>query len=142
VILVDANILIYASSVRSAFHERALQWLNEQLNGTGRVGIPWACALAFIRITTNPRIVPNTLSAVVAWGQVRDWLSCPTVWIPQPTERHADVLGELLSLPGIGSNLVTDAHLAALAIEHGLMLCSNDGDFARFKKLKWVNPLG
>ena len=141
-ILVDANILIYASSVRSAQHKRALQWFDEQLNGTGRVGIPWVCSLAFIRITTNPRMVPNTLSTMTAWGQVCEWLSCPTVWIPQPTERHADVLGELLSLSGMGGNLVTDAHLAALAIEHGLTLCSADTDFARFRKLKWVNPLG
>lgn len=140
-ILVDANILIYASSARSAQHDRALRWLNDQLNGTGRVGIPWASALAFIRVTTNPRIVPNTLSAMTAWKQVCDWLSCPPVWIPQPTERHAGVLGELLALSGMGGHLVMDAHLAALAIEHGLTLCSNDGDFARFKKLRWMNPL-
>jgi uncharacterized protein len=140
-ILVDANILIYASSQRSPQHKRALAWLNEQLNGTGRVGIPWVCAVAFIRVTTNPRVVPNVISAVSAWEQVRGWFSCPSAWIPQPTEHHLDILGELLSLPGMVGNLVTDAHLAALAIEHGLTLCSNDGDFARFKQLKWMNPL-
>ena len=111
------------------------------MNGSGPVGLPWVCTLAFVRITTSPRAVPNPLSAVSAWQQVREWLSNATVWIPQPTERHADVLGELLSLPGMGGNLVTDAHLAALAIEHGLTLCSADTDFARFKKLRWVNPL-
>jgi predicted nucleic acid-binding protein len=76
-----------------------------------------------------------------AWQQVTAWLDCDTVWTPQPTERHAEVLGQLLSLPGVHGNLVPDAHLAALAIEHGLMLCSPDGDFARFPGLRWSNPL-
>ena len=76
-----------------------------------------------------------------AWRQVEDWLACETVWIPQPTERHGQVLGVLLSYPGVRANLVHDAHLAALAIEHGLTLCSTDGDFARFRELKWLNPL-
>ncbi|HEY4855430.1 MAG TPA: PIN domain-containing protein [Xanthobacteraceae bacterium] len=69
------------------------------------------------------------------------WLACEAVWIPQLTGRHSDILGELLALPGVHGNLVTDAHLAALAIEHGLTLCSTDGDFARFPGLSWRNPL-
>jgi hypothetical protein len=77
----------------------------------------------------------------LAWQQVSDWLACDPVWIPQPTERHAEVLGTLLTQPGVQGNLVSDAHLAALAIEHGLTLCSTDGDFARFRGLKWLNPL-
>lgn len=77
----------------------------------------------------------------IAWAQVSDWLSAEPVWIPQPTERHAHVFGELLALPGIQGNLVPDAHLAALAIEHGLTLCSTDGDFARFPGLRFQNPL-
>lgn len=76
-----------------------------------------------------------------AWAQVESWTSCETVWIPAPTEHHGEVLGRLLSNPGIYGNVVADAHLAALAIEHGLTLCSTDGDFARFRELKWENPL-
>ncbi len=140
-ILVDSNILIYAKSIRSAHHVSASKWLDVQLNGVMPVGLPWAVLLAFVRITTNARAFPEAKSGAEAWQQAREWLSCPVVWIPQPTEHHADVLGELLSLPGMGGNLVTDAHLAALAIEHGLTLCSADTDFARFKKLRWVNPL-
>jgi toxin-antitoxin system PIN domain toxin len=142
VILVDANLLIYAYVEESRQHEPARTWLDAQLNGVEPVGLPWSCLLAFVRIVTNSRVYPGAKTAAVAWQQAREWLSCAPVWIPQPTERHADVLGELLSLPGMGGNLVTDAHLAALAIEHGLTLCSADTDFARFRKLKWVNPLG
>jgi predicted nucleic acid-binding protein len=76
-----------------------------------------------------------------AWERVTAWLGCETVWIPQPTGRHPELFGRLLSLPGIRANLVHDAHLAALAIEHGLILCSSDGDFARFPGLQWQNPL-
>lgn len=76
-----------------------------------------------------------------AWAQARAWLECEAVWIPQPAERHADLLGRLLSIPGAHGNLVPDAHLAALALEHGLVLCSSDSDFARFPALRWLNPL-
>jgi hypothetical protein len=97
--------------------------------------------LAFVRLVTNPRVLERPESATSAWEQVEAWLDCPGVWIPQPTERHRDVLGRLLALPGVQANLVPDAHLAALAIEHGLTLCSTDGDFARFPDLRWENPL-
>ena len=76
-----------------------------------------------------------------AWQQVSAWLACEPAWIPQPTPRHADVLAQLLALPGVQGNLVMDAHLAALALEHGLVMCSTDGDFARFPGLNWRNPL-
>jgi predicted nucleic acid-binding protein len=76
-----------------------------------------------------------------AWAQIVDWLSAGPAWIPQPTERHAAILGDLLALPGVSGKLVPDAHLAALAIEHGLTLCSTDGDFARFRNLRWENPI-
>jgi predicted nucleic acid-binding protein len=76
-----------------------------------------------------------------AWQQVRTWLTAETAWVPQPTERHADLLSEFLTLPGVYGNLVPDAHLAVLAVEHGLTLCSTDGDFARFQGLRWFNPL-
>ncbi len=76
-----------------------------------------------------------------AWQQVEAWLACEVVWIPQPGERHAQTFGQLIMQPGVSANLVPDVHLAALAIEHGLTLCSTDGDFARFTGLRWVNPL-
>ena len=101
----------------------------------------WLSLLAFLRVATNPRAFRSPLTMAVAWEQVSTWLSVETVWTPEPTERHATVLGELLALPGVYGNLVPDAHLAALAIEHGLTLCSTDGDFARFPGLTWLNPL-
>jgi uncharacterized protein len=141
VILVDANILIY-SHVRSfSQHEAARDWLDQQLNGSTRVGLPWVSLLAFLRLITNPRVFERPEPMADAWRQVRAWLACETAWIPQPTERHADRLNELLALPGVHANLVPDAHMAALALEHGLTLCSTDGDFARFPTLRWLNPV-
>ena len=140
-ILIDVNILVYASNVESDRHSAARDWLDGQLNGSTRVGLPWATLLAFLRVATNQRAFRAPLTMAIAWQQVSSWLSAETVWIPAPTERHAEVLGELLALPGVHGNLVPDAHLAALAIEHGLTLCSTDGDFARFPRLQWLNPL-
>ena len=140
-ILVDANILIYAHVDSFAQHRVAREWLDHQLNGPAPVGLPWASVLAFLRLVTNSRVFEHPESIVDAWSQVRTWLACESVWTPEPTERHADVLGEFLTLPGVHGNLVPDAHLAALAVEHGLTLCSTDGDFARFRALRWLNPI-
>lgn len=131
-ILVDVNILIYATDRRSPQHAVARDWLDAQLTDSVALGMPWVSLLGFLRLSTNPRIMPRPLSIAAAWEEVTAWLACEAVWIPQPTGRHSDILGELLALPGVHGNLVTDAHLAALAIEHGLTLCSTDGDFARF----------
>lgn len=140
-ILVDANILIYAHIESTSQHAAARGWLEAQLNGSTRVGLPWGSLLAFLRVTTSPRIFPRPVPMSIATLQVSEWLSAEPVWVPQPTERHADVLSSLLALPGMHGNLVPDAHLAALAIEHGLILCSVDGDYARFSGLRWQNPL-
>jgi len=140
-ILVDANLLVYARVSSCLEHEAARSWLDQRLNGTARVGMPWASLLAYLRLVTNPRIFPRPESMGSAWKQVEEWLDCPPVWIPEPTDRHRQVLGALLALHGGRANLVPDAHLAALAIEHGLALCSTDGDFARFSGLRWENPL-
>lgn len=140
-ILIDANILIYAHVSSFAQHNLARHWLDQQLNASAPVGLPWASVLAFLRLVTNPRVFEHPEPIRDAWQQVRIWLTAETAWIPQPTERHADLLGEFLTLPGVYGNLVPDAHLAALAIEHGLTLCSTDGDFARFQRLRWVNPI-
>jgi uncharacterized protein len=141
VILVDANLLIYAYGSTFPQHAAAREWLDQQINGSARVGLPWASLLAFLRITTNPRMFSHPAPMSKAWSQVGDWLACETVWVPAPTERHSNALGTLLAQKDVLGNLVSDAHLAALAIEHGLTLCSADGDFARFASLKWHNPL-
>jgi toxin-antitoxin system PIN domain toxin len=141
VILVDANLLVYARASSLAQHERARDWLDQQLNGAGPLGLPWSSLVAFLRLVTNPRVFERPEPIAEAWRQVLAWLDCETVWIPQPAERHAELLGQLLALPGVHANLVPDAHLAALAMEHGLTLCSTDGDFARFPRLRWMNPL-
>lgn len=140
-ILVDVNILIYASNAEADQHADGRAWLDRQLGGATPVGLPWASLLGFLRIATNPRAFRSPLTMASAWQQVTNWLSAETVWTPVPTDRHAAVLGKLLALPGVHGNLVPDAHLAALAIEHGLTLCSTDGDFARFPELSWRNPL-
>jgi toxin-antitoxin system PIN domain toxin len=141
VILVDANLLVYAHVESFAQHTRARAWLDGRLNGTESVGMPWPSLLAFVRLVTNPRVFEYPEPVGEAWDQVLRWLDSGPAWIPQPTERHAALLGSLLSVPGVQANLVPDAHLAALALEHGLTLCSTDGDFARFPHLKWRNPL-
>jgi uncharacterized protein len=138
-ILVDANLLLYASVPGLRQHERARTWLNERINGTARVGLPWPSLLAFMRIASHPRLFERP-SLSQARAQVQAWLDQPSTWIPQPTEAHAAILDQLLANEQ-SHRLVADAHLAALALEHGLILCSNDGDFARFAGLRWENPL-
>jgi toxin-antitoxin system PIN domain toxin len=140
-ILVDANLLLYAHVSSFAQHESARAWLDSQLNGNSPVGLPWHSLLAFLRIVTNPRVFPKPEPMPEAWKQVEAWLDCEVGWIPEPTERHREVLGSLLAGTGMQANLVPDAHLAALAIEHGLSLCSTDGAFSRFRNLRWQNPL-
>jgi toxin-antitoxin system PIN domain toxin len=141
VILVDANLLVYAHNRSFPQHDRARAWLDARLNGDTPVGLPWPSLLAFIRLMTSPRVLERPRSIAEAWSQADAWLQCPPAWIPLPTERHREVLGGLLRDPGTRSGLVSDVHLAALALEHGLTLCSTDGDFARFPGLRWDNPL-
>jgi toxin-antitoxin system PIN domain toxin len=141
VILVDASLLVYASVTSTIHHKQAKQWLDERLNGEAPAGIPWTSLLGFLRLTTNPRIFDPPVPPREAWGNIEYWLECEPVWIPQPTEKHRAVLKRIYNLIAPQGNLVPDAHLAALAIEHGLTLCSTDGDFARFAELKWENPL-
>ena len=140
-ILVDANLLIYSFDTASPHHVKAHRWLGGQLGGSTPVGIPWESAAAFLRIVTNPRIYEGAVTTAQAWRQVQEWLASDVVWVPLPPESHGRILGQLLSVPGIRANLVPDAHLAALAISHGLILCSADAGFARFSGLRWMNPL-
>lgn len=140
-ILVDANLLVYAHVSSFPQHERARDWLDTRLSGPAPVGLPWPSLLAFLRLVTNPRVFEQPEPVAHAWRQVKAWLDCGPAWIPQPGERHAELLSELLALPGVHANLIPDAHLAALALEHGLILCSTDGDFARFPQVRWTNPV-
>ena len=140
-ILIDANLLIYASDSSLSQHERTRSWLDEQLSGTAPVGLPWQSLLAYLRITTNPRSITHPQKMSDAWTQVQDWLACEPAWTPEPSEHHSKTMRELCESTSVFGDLVRDAHLAALALDHGLTLCSADTDFARFPTLRWFNPL-
>jgi hypothetical protein len=141
VILPDINLLVHAHNTDSARHEAARRWWDEQLGGSTGVALAWAVILGFLRITTHPGIIQRPWRPAEALGRVEEWLTLPHVFIPLPSERHFGLLKSLLLRLGTASNLTTDAHLAALAIERGLILQTTDADFARFPGLKWVNPL-
>ena len=138
--LVDANVLLFAVDSSSPFHQRAAGWLSEKLNGARRVGLPWESLGAFLRISTNPRATARPLTSDEAWSHVVEWLAAGPAWIPGPTDRHAEVLGTLIRSYRLVGNLIADARIAALAIEHGLTVCSADTDFARFAEVTWENP--
>lgn len=139
--LIDANLLIYAANDKAPHHDAARRWIGAALSASETVALPWAVLLAFVRIVTNPRVLDPALGARAAVRYVDQWLALPTVTTPGPTRRHTAVLADLLERTGIGGSLVSDAHLAALAIEHGATLYSCDNDFARFPGLAWRNPL-
>lgn len=139
--LIDANILLFAVDRQSPFHKRAAQWLTEQLEGRRRVGLPWQSLGAFLRISTHPRASENPLTPAQAWNQVEEWLATDVAWIPPHTDRHQEVFGSLVKSYDLRGNLISDAQLAALAVEHGLKVISADTDFARFTEIDWENPL-
>jgi len=140
--LVDANLLIYAVNRDSPQHGQAREWLDDRLSGHPQsVGLPWPSLLAFLRLITNPRIFAAPAEITVAWQQVEEWLARPAAWIPQPTPRHRYLLGEVVATARPAANLVPDAHLAALAVEHGLTVASADADFGRFVDVRWHNPI-
>jgi toxin-antitoxin system PIN domain toxin len=139
--LVDANLLLYAANRAAPEHAAAREWLDGQLSGSERVALPWPSLLAFVRLASNPLVVRQPATMAAAWDQAAEWLGADVAWVPTPTDRHPELLGSFCRQPWMTSRLVPDAHLAALAIEHGLTLCSSDGDFARFPGLTWLNPL-
>jgi hypothetical protein len=140
-ILVDVNILLYAQDRRSPMHEKAQTWWDARLSGQVPVCLCWQVLTAFIRIGTNPRVFERPLTLPEAIARVESWLAQPCVRIVHPTGRHWHILQDMLARGQAAANLVSDAHLAALAIEHGCELHSTDADFARFPKLNWKNPL-
>lgn len=140
-ILPDTNVLIYAYDGSSKHHAAAKRWWEDQLNGSRLVGLSWVALLGFIRLLTNPRVYRNPYSPMEVLTIVGSWLEQPHVKIVLPTEEHFTLLAELIKQVGTAGNLTTDAHLAALAIERGLILQTTDADFSRFPGLKWKNPL-
>ena len=139
-VVTDANVLLYAVDTASVHHEQSLEWLERSLSGAEAVGFSWVVLLAFIRVGTNRAILPNALSVEDATSQVQAWLDAPGAVVVEPTARHAGVLRGLLLESGTAGNLTTDAHLAALAIEHGAELVSYDRDFGRFRGLRHRLP--
>lgn len=137
-ILVDVNLLLYVGSPLAREHGKARAWFEDRMNSGERVGLPWHSLLGFIRTATG--VARPRLAMTDALAFVEEWLEWDTVWVPEPTVDHIRIVGDLLR-PVPRSPLVPDAHLAALAIEHGLTLCSNDMDFRLFPGLRLHNPL-
>ncbi|MCY4658735.1 MAG: type II toxin-antitoxin system VapC family toxin [Acidobacteria bacterium] len=140
-ILVDANLLIYAVNLDAPHHERARRWLQDTLSSTTAVGLPWISLLAFVRITTRPGILASPVAVEEAIRFVDTWLDQPFVEVVLPGNGHWAILQHLLRDSGAAGNLTSDAHLAALAIEHGATICSADYDFQRFPRVEHINPL-
>ena len=141
-IVPDINLLVYAHDSEFPRHGEVRDWWEELMNGSGSVGLTWVAMLGFIRITTNSKILDNPMEPTIACEHVRSWLGRPQSIVIHPGDRHAEILFQLLGQAGSAGNLTTDAHLAALAIEHQAELHSADADMARFSGLRWVNPLG
>lgn len=139
-VIVDANVLLYAVNEDAPHHEVARSWLDGALAGSGGVGFPWVVLLAFLRIATNPRILPAPMAMTEAVAQVEAWLAAPPAVVVEPTARHLGLLGGLLDDVATGGNLVNDAHLAALAIERDAQIVSFDRDFARFDGVRHHLP--
>ena len=139
--LPDLNLLIYAIDRASPQHSAALRWWNEALSGAETVALSWHVLLGFIRLTTNPRVMLEPLPPTDAMDYVERWLDHPITTVIEPTARHAAILRDLLDRLGTAANHVSDAHLAALAIEHGGEVYSADHDFGRFAGLTWSDPL-
>jgi toxin-antitoxin system PIN domain toxin len=139
--LPDVNLLLYAVDATAPHHVRARGWLEQALSGPEPVGFTWVVLLAFLRLSTRPQIFESPLSTTEAFDVVEGWLGQPNALVLHPTERHHSVLRGLVEPLGTAGNITTDAHLAALAIEHGGEVCSADTDFARFRGLRWTNPV-
>jgi toxin-antitoxin system PIN domain toxin len=140
VILVDANVLVYAVNESEPRGDEARQWLDGALNGSETVGFAWIVLLAFLRLSTKLGLFPRPLTVDEALERSRAWLTQPAAVVAEPTARHLDILSDLLRATATGGNLVTDAHLAALAIEHRAVVVSYDMDFGRFPGVTWRRP--
>jgi uncharacterized protein len=142
VILVDANVLVYAVNEDAAHHDAARSWLDEALNGADSVGFTWIALLAFLRIATSVRIFPSPLDVDTATGIVDGWLEQPSAVMVEPGAEHRHLLARLLRSTGTAANLVNDCHLAAVALERGAAVATFDADFGRFPDLRVIRPGG
>ncbi len=140
-ILTDANLLLYAYNRDAAEHEAARRWLEEQLSGTDLFGFSWQTVTAFLRISTNARAFAHPFTITEATEVVAKWLERPQAVVLTPGEHHWEIFSTLLVTGQATGPLVMDAHLAALAIEHGCQLATTDRDFMRFPGLPVINPL-
>ncbi len=140
-ILVDANLLLYAENADVPQHGKAVKWWDGQLSTNPGIALCWPVLSAFVRISTNPRVFIRPLILGQSCDRVQSWLARSNVTLVSPTSKHWAVFRELMEKGQATGNLVSDAHLAALAIEHGCELQSTDADFSRFPKLKWRNPI-
>ena len=140
-IIVDANVLIFAVDKDSPSHARARSWVEQAFSADELIGLPWNVLLAFIRIVTRQGILRQALGIEAALGCVEAWVAQPVARVVIPTPAHFGVLAALLRDVGTAGNLTTDAHIAALAIEHGARICSADRDFRRFPGIELINPL-
>ena len=140
-ILVDANLLLYAYHPRAVQHEKSRAWLEAVLSGPDLVRFAWLTLWAFLRIVTNPRAFERPLSAAEAEAAISSWLAQPVAGIAEPGERHWDILRGLVRDGQTTGPLVMDAVVAAIALEHGATVCTTDRDFSRFPGIKWMNPL-
>lgn len=140
-ILPDINLLVYAYNRDAPHHAAARAWWEKLLSSAHPVGLPWAVCCGFVRMMTHPAVLVSPLGPAPAVAHVRSWFAQPNVEVVEPGPRHLDLLDRLLGHLGVGGNLTTDAHLAAIAIEYRAELHTNDTDFARFPGLRWRNPL-
>ena len=140
-ILPDINLLVYAYNSSAPRHDRAREWWESCLSEPGEVGLPWIVILGYLRIMTSRNVLVDPLEPGTALRHARSWLARPQTRLLHPGGRHLDLLGELMKAGSAAGRLTTDAHLAALAIEHQAELHSNDADFSRFPGLRWRNPL-
>ena len=140
-IVPDVNLLVYAYNEDSPDHDAALKWWRELLGGTDSVGLPWVVSTRFVRVITNPRVVTLSLSPVTAVEHLMDWFGRDHVVPLEPHDDHLTVFRRNIAVPGDWTNLVTDAHIAALAMEYNAAVHSADSDFGRFSGVRWYNPL-
>ncbi len=140
-ILPDINLLLYAHNPRAPHHQKAFRWWNQCLQGNEGVALAWVVILGFVRIATHPKVFERPMRVEEATGRIAEWLELPHVHLVHPAPTHFQTWSSLLHHIGSAGNLTTDAHLAALAIERGLILHTTDADFSRFPGLKWNNPL-
>jgi len=140
-ILPDVNLLIYAHDELAPLHRPARSWWEELLGGRQTVLLPWVVVFGFVRLVSHPSVLRDPLAPAAALLRVRGWLERPQTELVEPGPRHLEIVQRLFEATGVGGNLTTDTHLAALAMEHRCELHSNDNDFGRFPGLRWHNPV-